>query len=94
MMRLSLKGKLFLIVLFCLSILRPANAVAQPRSGFQYGEGNLQSVETYEKKEDSSIPQILSQSRKIFDVDFVYESNILPDVKLYMDVSKYKLDKE
>ncbi|HNP23155.1 MAG TPA: SusC/RagA family TonB-linked outer membrane protein [Panacibacter sp.] len=90
MMRLSLKGKLFLIVLFCLSILRPANAVAQPRSGFQYGEGNLQSVETYEKKEDSSIPQILSQSRKIFDVDFVYESNILPDVKLYMDVSKYK----
>ena len=40
--------------------------------------------------EDSkTIPEILTESRKKFDVDFVYESNTLPTTKLVFDVNKY-----
>ncbi len=37
-----------------------------------------------------AIPTILSEARKTFDVDFIYESNILPAVRLVMDVERYK----
>ena len=40
-------------------------------------------------EESKTIPDILSESRKKFDVDFVYESNTLPVTKLSFDVSKY-----
>ena len=40
-------------------------------------------------EESKTIPDILSESRKKFDVDFVYESNTLPVIKLSFDVSKY-----
>ncbi|HVV02730.1 MAG TPA: SusC/RagA family TonB-linked outer membrane protein, partial [Puia sp.] len=37
-----------------------------------------------------AISSILSDARKTFDVDFIYESKILPDVKLVMDVERFK----
>src|SRR6185312_11954572 len=37
-----------------------------------------------------AISSILSEARKTFDVDFIYESKILPDVKLVMDIDRFK----
>src|SRR5882757_3643264 len=36
------------------------------------------------------IARILSEARKVFDVDFVYESKIIPDTRLLIEVEKYK----
>ena len=42
--------------------------------------------------EDSrTISDVLTESRKKFDVDFVYESNTLPTSKLNFDISKYAI---
>jgi TonB-linked SusC/RagA family outer membrane protein len=41
-------------------------------------------------EESKSISDVLTESRKKFDVDFVYESNTLPTGKLSFDISKYK----
>jgi TonB-linked SusC/RagA family outer membrane protein len=40
-------------------------------------------------EDTKTIPEILTESRKKFDVDFVYESNTLPTAKLVFDVNKY-----
>lgn len=40
--------------------------------------------------ESKTISQLLLEARKVFDVDFVYESKILPDAALTMNVAKYK----
>ncbi|WP_232373282.1 SusC/RagA family TonB-linked outer membrane protein [Pinibacter aurantiacus] len=40
--------------------------------------------------ESKTISQLLLEARKVFDVDFVYESNVLPDAALAMNVTKYK----
>lgn len=51
----------------------------------------VKGTEAVQKKEASSIPKILSDARKSFDVDFVYESNIMPDVSLVFDLARYKV---
>jgi TonB-linked SusC/RagA family outer membrane protein len=40
-------------------------------------------------EDTKTIPEILTESRKKFDVDFVYESNTLPASKLVFDITKY-----
>lgn len=40
--------------------------------------------------DSKSISQLLSEARKVFDVDFVYESNVVPQTTLVMNVAKYK----
>ena len=37
---------------------------------------------------------LLAEARKMFDVDFIYESKILPTARLVMDVDKYKTAEE
>jgi TonB-linked SusC/RagA family outer membrane protein len=41
-----------------------------------------------------AIPSLLSEARKTFDVDFIYESKILPGAKLVMDVDKFRTVEE
>ena len=36
------------------------------------------------------ITRILSEARKVFDVDFMYESKIMPDTRLLIEVERYK----
>lgn len=36
------------------------------------------------------ITRILSEARKVFDVDFMYESKIMPDTRLLIDIERYK----
>ncbi len=36
------------------------------------------------------VTRLLSEARKIFDVDFVYESKIIPDTRMLIEVEKYK----
>ena len=47
-----------------------------------FAKGQIEDAKTF--------PEILTESRKKFDVDFVYESNTLPANKLLFDVNKYK----
>lgn len=37
-----------------------------------------------------SISNILAEARKVFDVDFIYESKVIPSARVIMDVDKYK----
>jgi TonB-dependent starch-binding outer membrane protein SusC len=46
------------------------------------------------EKQLQSISAILSDARKAFDVDFIYESRILPDIRLSVNLEKYKTVEE
>ena len=47
-----------------------------------------------QREQARAIASILSEARKAFDVDFIYESKILPGAKLVMDVEKFKTVEE
>ena len=51
---------------------------------------NILKAQVNEVSETVSIAEILSDSRKTFDVDFVYQSDILPADKINFDYTKYK----
>jgi TonB-dependent starch-binding outer membrane protein SusC len=50
---------------------------------------NLHSYSKGQAESPRSFTDILSESRKKFDVDFVYESNTLPAIKIVFDLSAY-----
>jgi TonB-dependent starch-binding outer membrane protein SusC len=43
----------------------------------------------HQDKAGKTISQVLSEARKIFGVDFIYESGIIPDRKVELDLGKY-----
>src|SRR5882757_3862985 len=47
-----------------------------------------------QREQARAIATILSEARRMFDVDFIYESKILPGAKLVMDVEKFKTVEE
>ncbi len=55
---------------------------------FTQTNAGIQQQETEDQAR--AIPSILSEARKTFDVDFIYESKILPGAKLVMDVDKFR----
>lgn len=50
---------------------------------------NLTCFAKGQMEDAKSFSDVLTESRKKFDVDFVYESNTLPNVKVSIDVSRY-----
>ena len=54
-----------------------------------YSQAGLRSASAGTEVQTRSIPSILADARKVFDVDFVYESKVLPDARLVMEVEKY-----
>ncbi len=55
-----------------------------------YNQNAAMAQNTEAGEQARAIASILSEARRTFDVDFIYESKILPGTKLVMDVDKYK----
>jgi TonB-dependent starch-binding outer membrane protein SusC len=82
-------GRLLLHAFLLLGITSSTMSYAQQHNSLDT-QIEVKGREAVQKMEATSIPKILSDARKSFDVDFVYETNILPDTKLMVDLAKYK----
>jgi TonB-linked SusC/RagA family outer membrane protein len=63
-----------------------------------YAQGNAgmynQTNGNFQKDQARAFASLLAEARRAFDVDFIYESRILPGTRLVMDVEKYKTVEE
>ncbi|GGB16358.1 SusC/RagA family TonB-linked outer membrane protein [Puia dinghuensis] len=93
MRRRPFTGKLLFFVLFFLGGSNLMNARSQTNAWLtSYSQVSLSVAnQTQEPRAQArSISNILADARKVFDVDFIYESRILPEARLVIDVEKYK----
>ncbi|MFT4154482.1 SusC/RagA family TonB-linked outer membrane protein [Parafilimonas sp.] len=85
--------KLLLLMIYVLgpaSLMSAHSQLAQNAVAY-IQETNVQPYAGQQQKEElRSIPVILSNARKAFDVDFVYETKILPDAKIALKPENYK----
>ena len=74
------------------------NAHSQNALYASYAQGNAgmynQTSSNFQKDQARAFVSLLAEARRAFDVDFIYESRILPGVRLVMDVEKYKTVEE
>lgn len=94
MIKATSTGRLFLTVFLFMGIGYSDISYAQLQRGLLDTQIEVKGKELIQKNEAASIPKILSSARKSFDVDFLYESNIMPGSKLVFDISKYKTVEE
>src|SRR5258708_20928407 len=86
-------GKLLLFALLFLGCSNFMNAHSQTNTWLaSYTQARVELSSQGEQAR--AISSILSEARKAFDVDFIYESKILPGAKLVMDVEKFKTVEE
>src|SRR5258708_77339 len=86
-------GKLLLFALLFLGCSNFMNAHSQTNTWLaSYTQSRVELSSQGEQAR--AISSILSEARKAFDVDFIYESKILPGAKLVMDVEKFKTVEE
>jgi len=78
--------KVFFLIGIVMSVVNVANAQTAVNA-IAFSQQKHTSPTNAESK---TISQLLLEARKVFDVDFVYESNVLPDAALAMNVTKYK----
>ena len=86
-----------LFALFFLGCSNLMNARSQNAMLVSYAQAspNLSSqVPGGQKDQARAFSSLLAEARKAFDVDFIYESKILPSARLVMDVDKYKTVEE
>jgi TonB-dependent starch-binding outer membrane protein SusC len=89
-------GKLFLFTMTFMGISHAMHASTYECPllfSFMQVDGGAQGQSlVMEGQNDSGEPitSILSEARKVFDVDFIYESRILPVARVVMDVGKFK----
>ena len=89
MKKRNLLCKMFLLTIILMGFSNLMRAHSQSTNPiFAYTQ--VKNVMPLEEEQLKSIPAILSQARKTFDVDFIYESKILPDIKLSVSPEKYK----
>lgn len=91
----SLAGKLLFFALMFLGNSKPMNARSQTNTWLTSyttvgSNSTNQTKDQKEKDQARAIPSILAEARKVFDVDFIYESKILPSERMVMEVEKYK----
>jgi TonB-linked SusC/RagA family outer membrane protein len=80
--------KVFFLLGIVMSVVNVMSAYSQTAlNAIAYSQQKHNSPTNAESK---TISQLLLEARKVFDVDFVYESNVLPDAALAMNVTKYK----
>ena len=87
-----------LFALFFLGCSNLMNAHSQNALYASYAQGNAgmynQTSSNFQKDQARAFVSLLAEARRAFDVDFIYESRILPGVRLVMDVEKYKTVEE
>jgi TonB-linked SusC/RagA family outer membrane protein len=94
----TLTGRLFLFTLFFLGCSNLMNARSQNAMLVSYAQANSnlssQVPEQGQRDQAKAFSSLLAEARKTFDVDFIYESRILPGTRLVMDVDKYRTVEE
>lgn len=93
MRKRTLAGKLLLLVLLFLGNSTLMNARSQTNAWLtSYSQASANVARQYQDQggQARSISSILAEARKIFDVDFIYESKVMPSARVIIDVDKYK----
>src|SRR5258707_382931 len=93
MRKRTFTGELLLFVLFLLGSSNLMNARSQTNAWLtSYSQAGMNAVNpTPEQRAQArTLISILADARKVFDVDFIYESKVLPDARLVMEVDKYR----
>ena len=86
-------GKLLLFAFLFLGCSNLMNAHSQTNAWLaSYTQSRVEL--SSQREQARAISSILSEARKAFDVDFIYESKILPGAKLVMDVERFKTVEE
>jgi TonB-linked SusC/RagA family outer membrane protein len=94
MRKRTFAGKLLLFALLFLGCSN-LNARSQTNAWLtSYSQVSTNVINQTSGDQARAIPSILSEARKTFDVDFIYESKVLPDARLVVDVDKYKTVEE
>jgi len=98
MRKKTFAGRLLLFALFFLGSSNLMKAHSQNALYASYSQANInmanQTIGDFQKDQARAISSLLAEARKIFDVDFIYGSRILPGTRLIMDVDKYKTVEE
>ena len=93
MSKRTFTGRLLLFALLFLGNSNLMNARSQTNAWLtSYSAANLNMSHQVQEQDGQarSITSILAEARKVFDVDFIYESKVLPSTRVIMDVDKYK----
>jgi len=93
MRKRTLTGRLLLFALFFLGCSNLMNARSQNALMVSYAQANanLSSQapgQSGQRDQARAFSMLLAEARKTFDVDFIYESKILPGTRLVMDIDK------
>ncbi|HXB09382.1 MAG TPA: TonB-dependent receptor [Puia sp.] len=97
MRKRTFRGKLLLLILFIFGGSDLMNARSQTNAWLtSYSQAGMKAANLApeQQAQTRSIPSILADARKVFDVDFIYESKVLPDARLVMEVEKYRTVEE
>src|SRR6185312_12613656 len=88
----TLRGKLLLFALFFLGSSGLMNARSQTNAWLtSYSQVNVSVAGLQDQRSQArTISSILQDARKTFDVDFIYETKVLPGARVIIDVDKYK----
>jgi TonB-dependent starch-binding outer membrane protein SusC len=93
MRKRTLAGKLLLCVLLFLGNSNLMNARSQTNAWLtSYSQANAGVTHPFQDQDGQArtISTVLSEARKVFDVDFIYESRVIPSVRVVIDIDKYK----
>ena len=88
MRKQAFAGKQLLFALFFMGLSNLMNARSQTNWLASYTQ--TKTITQFPGEQARAITSILSEARRTFDVDFIYESRILPGAKLVMDVEKFR----
>lgn len=98
MRKRTLTGRVLLFALFFLGCSNLMNARSQSNAllvSYAQTNSNVAPFQTQGQRDQArAFSSLLAEARKAFDVDFIYESKILPGTRLVMDVDKYKTVEE
>ncbi len=97
MRKRALTGRLLLFALFFLGCSNLMNARSQSNAllvSYAQVNANVAQQSPIQRDQARAFSSLLAEARKAFDVDFIYESKVLPGARLVMDVEKYKTVEE
>src|ERR1700727_2951528 len=97
MRKRTLTGRLLLFALFFLGCSNLMNARSQNAMLVSYAQTSptiTAQAPGGHGDQAKAFSSLLAEARKTFDVDFIYESKILPNTRLVLDIDKYKTVEE
>src|SRR5579872_6995028 len=93
MRRRTFAGKLLLFAPIFMGFGSPMSARSQTNAWLTSYTGTGMSIARQIQEQGyqaRTISSILADARKVFDVDFIYESKVIPNTRVVMEIDKYK----